>query len=127
MPETRTRPDFEYEGTRDHRVKLIIQDGYLAAKLVCPEQGCAPAHRCGHCGHVYGDDETEPCYDCKDHKPTGECWLKGWFDNCTADELLHGKVEFEVPIAVGWDMDHPVVTLVDPEPVAALSPGDQDA
>lgn len=99
------RPDFEYEGMRGHRV-VIEFDGFVSAKLICPDDGtCSP-----------GEGESS--------KPTDECWLKTWFDNNSADELLHGKVE--VAVDVDWDMDHPVVTLVDPDP-AALSPGDQDA
>lgn len=118
--------EFRYAGTTGHSVKLIVEDGHLTAKLVHPEQGCAPGEVCGHCGRAYGDPETEPCYDCKGPQPIDECWLTGWFDNLHPEDLLQGKVEFTVPVVAGWDMDHPVITLLDDISGQNREPGNDD-
>lgn len=67
-----------------HRVRLHFDDG-LFAELICP-----PGDVCDRAG----------CY---------QCWIKTWFENLTAEELLFGSVEVEVDVA--WDSDHPVVTV----------------
>jgi hypothetical protein len=84
-----------------HRVVIEFDDG-IYAKLVCPESGCTPASMCSECGRAIGDPETKPCYDCP--SASDECWIKSWFDNCTADELLRGTVTVE--IVAEWDGDH---------------------
>lgn len=61
---------------QQHRVRLVIDGGFLSAELVCPE-GCCEL----------------------------ECWIKTWFDNLAPDELLHGRVEVVVPMRAEWDGD----------------------
>jgi hypothetical protein len=92
-----------------HRVVIEFDDGGVGAKLICPENGCEQGSTCGFCGHEYGSAETKPCYDCRDLKGPTECWIKSWFDNVGADELLHGHVE--VPIRAEWDCDHMVAHI----------------
>lgn len=86
-----------------HRVVLTFANGGLTSKLVCPESGCAEAGYCGQCGRDLHDDESTPCYDCSDPRPEG-CWVKSWFDNLMAEEMLVGSVE--VVIDPAWDYDH---------------------
>jgi hypothetical protein len=91
-----------------HRVLIEFDDG-VYAKLICPESGCEPTKFCGYCGSAYDDPEAEGCSDCRDDEAPTECWIKTWFDNLTADELLHGSIE--VPIRAEWDGDCVVVHL----------------
>jgi hypothetical protein len=91
-----------------HRVEIEFDDG-VGAKLICPESGCTPAGYCAACGRGVDDDETKPCYDCPDSANT-ECWVKSWFDNCTADELLAGKLVVEIDAE--WDGDHMTARIV---------------
>lgn len=93
-----------------HSVEITFDDG-IYAKLVCPESGCEPATRCSECGRGIGDTETDPCYDCPE--PNEECWVKGWFDNLMAEELLHGKVTVE--IEPEFDGDTMRAHIVSPE------------
>lgn len=95
-----------------HRVVIEFDDG-IRAKLICPESGCTPAGMCSECYRDLTDEETAPCYDCKDaaHR-SYECWIKTWFDNVGADELLAGKIE--VGIDAEWDMDHMIAHVVGP-------------
>jgi hypothetical protein len=96
-----------------HRVVIEFDGGGGAgAKLICPESGCVPAEFCGVCGSAYGDPEAEGCSDCRDDEAPTECWIKTWFDNVSADELLHGSIE--VPIRAEWDGDH-MVAHIEPE------------
>lgn len=97
------------DGANVHRVVLEFDGGGIRAKLICPESGCTPGQTCGLCGRDYGDPESTPCYDCKDAK-LDECWIKTWFDNESADELLHGQVELE--IEGEWDGDHMKAIIV---------------
>lgn len=78
-------------------------------KLICPETGCTPATVCGECHRHIDDEERGPCDECPDPADT-ECWVKGWFDNCTYDELLHGEVTVEVECE--WDGDQINVEIV---------------
>lgn len=121
-----TTSEFRYEVGTGHRVKLTVKDGYLTAVLVCPESGCAPGTTCGHCGHTYGDAETEPCYDCKDVKPS-ECWARSWFDDLDPSELLAGEVSAIVPVELGWRDDHPEITLRAPDTHVLVERGELDA
>lgn len=104
--------------TGAHKVILKFDDG-LYAELICPESGCVPAENCFLCGRSVHETcpDIPPCYDCKDGLGIGadECWLRGWFDNLTAEELLSGNVE--VAITAEWDCDHPVVTIQSGAPV----------
>lgn len=102
-----------------HRVVLTFDDG-VTAKLVCPDNGCTPANICG-CGRDLNEPESEPCYDCGDAETwRDECWLKTWFDDLTADELLHGTIEF--PVTATWDGDHPLVEIESPsDPTVRVS------
>jgi hypothetical protein len=96
-----------------HRVVLEFDGGGISATLTCPTNGdgCHPAMSCSHCGRDYADPEATRCYDCKDADPD-ECWIKTWFDNESAEDLLHGSVE--ISIDAEWDMDHLVARIVDP-------------
>lgn len=85
-----------------HRVVLQFDDG-LHLKLICPESGCTPATVCGECYRHVNDAETAPCHDCPPPDGT-ECWVKGWFDNCTYDELLAGEIAVEIDAE--WHGDH---------------------
>ncbi len=98
-------------GSNSHRVRLLIEDGYMTLKLIHPEAGCQPALNCV-CGRAF--DESGPgCYDCKDQQPAG-CWLTGWFDNCSAEDLLHGRIEIVVPITAEWDGDSCIAQVSGP-------------
>lgn len=101
-------------GSTAHRVELEF-DGGLRAKLICPEGGCTPATACGFCGHELGSDEGDGCYDCRDEKGPLDCWIKGWFDNVSAEELLQGKVIIEIDAE--WDLDTCIAHIVEPEAV----------
>lgn len=93
-----------------HRVVLTFDDG-VYAKLVCPDGGgCVGSEVCGICGRNLTDPESSPCYDCTDMDP-GECWVKTWFDNCTAEELLRG--ELTVVIDATWTGDHMTAQIVE--------------
>jgi len=107
-----------------HRVVIEFDDG-VRAKLVCPESGCMPAQNCAQCGRdLRPRDEAEqqaegiePCYDCKDAESwRDECWIKTWFDNIDATELLAGKVTVEIDAE--WDLDHMVAHIIETEPSA---------
>lgn len=102
--------------TGQHRVVLTFDDG-VSAKLICPESGCVPGLTCGLCGRDLQDPESTPCYDCSDGFKD-ECWVKTWFDNVGADELLKGSTE--VTIDAEWDQDHMVANIV---PSAVISNG----
>lgn len=93
-----------------HRLVLTFDDG-LSAELIHPEGGCVGSHQCGHCAADLTDPESERCYDCKGDGPH-ECWVKGWFDNCSPDELLHGSVT--VDIDAEWNYDHMTARIVEP-------------
>jgi hypothetical protein len=88
-----------------HRVELTFEPSYgVTGKLICPESGCSSSKLCGHCGRDLHDTEATPCYDCKDAaKWADECWVKTWFDNLTADEMLSGKLTVEIDAQ--WDGD----------------------
>jgi hypothetical protein len=95
-----------------HRVMLAFEDGCgLSAKLICPESGCTPAGSCAACGRDLDDSESKPCYDCTDSAEwRDECWVKTWFDNVSADELLSGRVTVEID--ADWDGDHMIAHIV---------------
>lgn len=96
-----------------HRVVIEFDGGGTSAQLICPDSGCLPAQNCASCGRDLSLDEAEgiaPCYDCKDAAAwRDECWIKTWFDNLDAAELLAGKVTVEIDAE--WDMDHPVARI----------------
>jgi len=102
-------PSPSHQSERRHRVVLTFNDG-LYAKLICPDGGCKPPSFCSECGRDLHDQESEPCYDCAG-AVTEECWIKTWFDNCTADELLHGSLTVELDCE--WDGDRLVATIGD--------------
>lgn len=92
-----------------HQLVIEFEPGCLPrVKVLHPEGGCTPPGQCGHCGRDYDDPEGEPCYDCKDYKPTA-CWLDGWMDE--AGEYMSGKVT--VDVTATWDFDHPVFEVGD--------------
>lgn len=98
-----------------HRVVLEFDGGGVAAKLICPPgDKCNGGIACGLCGRDLHDAGATPCYDCKDSNPD-ECWIKTWFDNEDALDLLHGRVE--VAIDAEWAMDHLVAHIVPAEGV----------
>jgi hypothetical protein len=116
-----------------HRVEIAFDDG-VSAKLICPESGCTPAQKCGQCGRdlrprdeaEQREEGIEPCYDCKDAASwRDECWIKTWFDNVGADELLAGKITVEIDAE--WDVDHMVAHIVAPPTPAAEATGSDDA
>ena len=94
-----------------HRVVLDF-DGGIGVKLICPPGGCEPASTCGECHRHIDDPEPDnpPCPFCPDPDGT-ECWVKTWFDNVDAEELLHGAITVEVDAE--WDGDHLIATLGD--------------
>jgi hypothetical protein len=99
--------DFTLEVGDQHRVVVEFGDGTYMTKLIHPDR-CGTADRCGQCGRSYvdPDPDSKPCYDCPDdpEKAASECWVQGWFDDSTPDELLHGSVELTVrPV---WEFDH---------------------
>lgn len=80
-----------------HRVVVKFDDGTYLKELIHPETGCATGDRCGQCGRGFdADDDSTPCYDCPSEAQKRECWVTGWFDNLSADELLSGRVEIVV-------------------------------
>lgn len=89
------------EAVDHHRVELDFDDG-VSMRLVHPASGCVGATQCARCARPLDDEEIEPCYDCENMDP-GECWLQGWADNLTAEELLHGKAT--LPIKAAFDGD----------------------
>lgn len=89
-----------------HRVVLTFDDG-LNLKLICPPGGCEAASTCGECLRHVDDEERGLCPACP--RPDDGCWVKGWFDNCTYDELLHGEITVE--IETEWDGDHIIATI----------------
>ena len=80
---------YDRAAPREYRLRLIIEDGYVRIRVVHPQSGCTPEAYCSNCGRSFEDTERKPCYDC-DRVPSKECWITGWVDNCSADELLHG-------------------------------------
>ncbi len=96
-----------------HRVVVEFDDGSYLKRLVHPEGGCQTADRCGQCARAFDDTETEPCYDCKPPIPDSyrECWVQGWFDNLTAEELLSGSIELSVDPE--WRHDSCLLHIVD--------------
>ena len=79
-----------------HRVELEFEAGYGATlKLIHPEGACEPATACAECGQKITDPARQPCPDCPD-EVDDECWLTGWVEQYTADEVLAGSVEFPV-------------------------------
>jgi hypothetical protein len=94
-----------------HRAVLKFDDG-LFLELICPESGCEPASVCGECHRFVGDEESLPCAACP--RPEDGCWVKGWFDNCTYDELLHGEIT--VALDVEWDGDQIIATIIEHAP-----------
>ncbi len=102
--------------TEAHRVEIRFDDG-IYAKLIHPEGGCKEATQCINCDAdltLPADAEHERCHDCEGINP-GECWLEGWFDNLTPEELFHGQIT--VPVNAEWgEHDAPVFTLIDPAP-----------
>lgn len=88
----------------EHRLRITIEDGRVMLKLIHPETGCAPATICAHCGRDRDDPESGTCYDCKDGWGS-ECWAQDWMDNLMPDELLHGTVSMEVPVALSYTND----------------------
>ena len=88
----------------DHKVVLHFDEAGLVARLECPEGGgCRGGPlSCGLCGADLNDPEGSRCYDCQDMSGE-ECWVKTWFDNLAADELLHGKIT--VTIDPQWNGD----------------------
>lgn len=91
------REDMETETKALHRVEVGFEAGYgMRLKLIHPEGSCEPATACAECGQRITDPAREPCPDCPTEVKDGECWLQGWVDNLTADELLAGEVEFPV-------------------------------
>jgi histidine triad (HIT) family protein len=103
---------FKELGMEGHRVVLSFDGGGSPRlKLLHPESGCAPATQCALCGRMEGS-ESAPCYDCKGGFDPS-CWLTDWFDNLSADELLHGSVT--VAVTAEWDQDHPKIIIESPE------------
>jgi hypothetical protein len=107
-----------------HRVVIEFDGGAMTCELICPESGCEPAQNCSECGRDLRPpalaeqraEGIEPCYDCEDaERWADECWIKTWFDNVGADELLHGKVTVEIDTE--WDIDHMVAHIVEPQAV----------
>src|ERR1044072_5138942 len=93
-----------------HKLRLRFDDG-IWAELICPDMGCVGSEVCGHCGRTLSDKEAEPCYDCRDVLETTECWVRSWFDNCTADELFHGSVLLNIDCT--WDGDSMIAEIVE--------------
>ena len=75
-----------------HRVEITFEDGTFL-RLICPESGCEP---------------PEPG---EGSEPDDECWIKSWFDNCTAEELLDGTIE--VLFDAEADDGGPTFTVID--------------
>lgn len=95
-----------------HRVKITFEDGTFL-RLICPESGCEPPNICPECGSDVRDSEKstrEWCDQCE-IAVEGECWIKGWFDNCTAEELLGGTIE--VPFDAEGDDGGVTFTVID--------------
>ena len=83
--------------SNQHRVVVEFDDGIYLKRLIHPEGGCQGANQCWQCGRSFDDNEVAPCYDC--NPPIDrqrECWVQGWFENVSAEELLHGSVELIV-------------------------------
>ena len=76
-----------------HRVVITFEDP-ITVRLICPESGCEP---------------PEPG---EGSEPDDECWIKSWFDNCTAEELLGGDIE--VPFYAEADDGGPTFIVIDP-------------
>ncbi len=93
-------PMVEASSHTGHRVELRFDDG-VYAKLLCPDDGsCELAQSCASCGRaVEGDEGFDRCLDCPG--PANGCWVRGWFENLTAEELLRGT--FTVDVDVQWD------------------------
>lgn len=91
-----------------HRVEIEFDDG-VYAKLICPESGCHPATMCAQCGREVQGPSEEGCYDCRDGF-TDECWIKTWFDNLAASELLVGTITVE--IEAHFDDDRMVASVL---------------
>lgn len=80
-----------------HRVALEFEAGYgPRLKLIHPEGGCEGATACSECGRNITDPATPPCEVCPDPEAAEECWLIGWVEQYTAEEVLSGPVEFAV-------------------------------
>lgn len=81
-----------------HRVSITFGQYGTGARLVHPESGCRTADRCGQCGRAFYDEESKPCYDCTPPIPERfrECWVTGWFENLSAEELFSGTVVLDV-------------------------------
>lgn len=91
--------------SNEHRVIVEFNDGVYLKKLIHPENGCRAAQMCSQCGRDFADEETVPCYDCKPPVPAEwrECWVQGWFDNVSAEEMLHGRIELTVEPRFDYD------------------------
>ena len=106
-------PDMGQSGSQlnVHRCIIEFEDGVYAAKLQHPEK-CQGYVQCGQCGADLTDPESTRCYDCKDEKP-GECWVQGWFDNLSVDELFHGMIE--VAFEPDWDGEAMTARIISAE------------
>ncbi|HSC20276.1 MAG TPA: hypothetical protein VLC07_00945 [Solirubrobacterales bacterium] len=80
-----------------HSVRLDFSDGVLTGRLIHPESGCQPATNCPECEADTSDPNSERCPMCEGEVPLeGECWIEGWFDQYTINEVLDGEVDLPV-------------------------------
>lgn len=99
-----------------HRIVVEFEDGTYLTKLVHPDAGCVPTNTCSECYADLTNPESTRCDCCP---PADECWIQGWFDNTTAEELLRGRIE--VVVDAEWDQESCLLRVVDvamPEKVA---------
>lgn len=94
---------WRYSAETGHRVALTFEGGLVSGRLIHPESGCDPATSCPECFSDYSEVPPEDrCRDCRDMKvEEGTCWLEGWFDQFSIEELLEGEVT--VPVAAECD------------------------
>jgi hypothetical protein len=82
-----------------HRVSITFDSyGISARELIHPKSGCQTADHCGQCGRAFDNEDVTPCYDCTPpiSPRLRECWVTGWFENLTAEELFSGTVVLDV-------------------------------
>jgi hypothetical protein len=89
------RAEQEQGPKRLHRVVLEFEpNSPPRLKLIHPKGACERATACGECGKRIGDPAVPDCEFCPDE--VEDCWLTGWVEQFTADEVLSGPVEFPV-------------------------------
>lgn len=96
-----------------HEVVISFEDGCSpTAKLICPAsgEGCRPASFCPECYSAI----TESGCECCDFPPDDGCWIKSWFDNLAAEEILHGSVRVQVDAR--WNGESIEAHIVGPTP-----------